>query len=74
MLAYKEQEGTNRMPSNGEVNTEVGVYKTLCCDAVIEITAGTAFPDCPNHPKLPTVWKRIRAGQNMARSATDEAA
>jgi hypothetical protein len=48
------------MPSNGEINTEFGVYKTVCCDAEIVISQGSVFPDCPNHPKLTTVWKRVR--------------
>ena len=51
------------MPSNGEVNAESGAYRSLCCDVEIVIHQGTAFPDCPNHRNLPTVWKRVRSEQ-----------
>ena len=47
------------MPRNGDINTELGVFKTVCCGAEIVIVAGAAFPDCPNHPKLSTVWKSV---------------
>lgn len=47
------------MPANGEINNEFGVYRSLCCGLEIVLTAGATFPDCPNHPKLPTVWKSI---------------
>jgi len=47
------------MPGNGEINTKFGVYKTVCCGAEIIIRDGATFPDCPNHPKLTTVWKQI---------------
>jgi len=43
---------------NGELNQTLGVYRTLCCDAEIVIGFGVPFPDCPNHPNLPTEWKR----------------
>ena len=45
------------MPTNGEVNTKFGIYRTLCCGQEIVITVGATFPDCPNHPKLTTEWK-----------------
>ena len=61
------------MPSNGDVNTDFGVYKTLCCDAEIVIGEGFEFPDCPNHPRLPTVWKRVRS-ENKAKASGKEAA
>jgi len=55
------------MFSNGEINPTDGYYKTLCCDRESYILAGTAFPDCPRHKKLPTVW-RLAKGE-----ADDEA-
>ena len=48
------------MPANGEVSTKFGTYKTLCCDAEIVIASGVVFPDCPNHPRLPTQWKELQ--------------
>jgi hypothetical protein len=48
------------MPSNGELNLKFGVYKTVCCDAEIVISEGVEFPDCPNHARLPTLWKPLR--------------
>jgi hypothetical protein len=48
------------MPSNGEVNSDTGVYKSLCCGLEIVINEGFQFPDCPNHPRLSTVWKPVR--------------
>ena len=45
------------MPANGEISKKFGVYKNLCCGAEIVIAEGAAFPDCPNHPRLTTVWK-----------------
>jgi hypothetical protein len=48
------------VPSNGEINLKFGVYKTLCCDAEIVIGEGVAFPDCPNHTRLTTLWKPLR--------------
>lgn len=53
--------------SNGEVNPENGLYKSLCCDLELFIRAGEVFPDCARHKKLPTVWKRIRGGGAVAR-------
>ncbi len=55
------------MFSNGEINPTDGYYKTLCCDMESYISAGTAFPDCPRHKKLPTVWRLVR------HESTDEA-
>jgi hypothetical protein len=62
------------MPSNGETNTEFGVYKTLCCDAEIVISEGSVFPDCPNHPKLPTIWKHIRSSEKVGTADRGQAA
>jgi len=47
------------MPQNGDVNKKFGVYRTLCCAAEVVIAEGASFPDCPNHPKLPTIWKAL---------------
>ena len=47
------------MPQAGQVNTQFGVYKCLCCGAEIVLNAGSTFPDCPNHPKLTTIWRPV---------------
>ena len=47
------------MGANGEKNTTFGVYKNVCCGLEIVLSQGVTFPDCPNHPRLPTVWKSI---------------
>jgi hypothetical protein len=47
------------MPTNGEINHELGVYRSVCCAAEIVIIAGASFPDCPNHPNLPTKWRSV---------------
>ena len=47
------------MPLNGEANRKSGVYKSVCCGAEIVINPGATFPDCPNHPKLTTIWKTV---------------
>ena len=47
------------MPQNGEINRDFGVYKTVCCGAEIVINVGSTFPDCPNHPRLTTIWKPV---------------
>ena len=44
------------MPTNGEVNKELGIYRSACCGAEIVIIAGATFPDCPRHPKLTITW------------------
>jgi hypothetical protein len=51
-----------KMPANGEINTKFGVYRTLCCGEEIVIKEGLFFPDCPNHPRLSTVWKPVPDG------------
>jgi hypothetical protein len=47
------------MPGNGEINKFLGVYRSVCCDAEIVILEGAIFPDCPNHPHLPTKWRAV---------------
>ena len=47
------------MPKNGEVYQRSGVYRTLCCGREVIVREGPIFPDCPNHPKLSTVWKPV---------------
>ena len=47
------------MPVNGQINTEFGVYRSVCCGAEIVIAEGVEFPDCPRHPKLSTKWKSV---------------
>lgn len=50
------------MPSNGDINNKsIGVYRSLCCGREIVIRDGSEFPDCPNHPKLSTIWKPVEA-------------
>ena len=61
------------MPHNGQVNEKFGVYKSFCCGAEIVINAGSEFPDCPNHPKLTTVWKPV-ADEKFLRLAEDKSA
>ena len=53
------------MPQNSEVNQKFGVYKSVCCGSEIVIGAGTIFPDCPNHPRLTTMWKLLPDSENM---------
>src|SRR5437773_932373 len=43
------------MPKNGETNWQFGVYSSLCCGREIIIREGATFPECLNHPNLPTV-------------------
>jgi hypothetical protein len=62
LLAYLSAGGGLRlrtMPMNGDINASFGVYRSLCCDAEIVISTGAVFPDCPNHPKLSTVWRSV---------------
>ena len=54
------------MPQNGEINEKFGTYKSICCGAEIVIKAGTPFPDCPRHLKLPTIWKLILPEKTVA--------
>jgi len=51
------------MPRNGETNQKFGVYKTLCCEQEIILREGVAFPDCPNHPGVTTIWKPTVEGK-----------
>ncbi|HEY2384494.1 MAG TPA: hypothetical protein VGK48_25225 [Terriglobia bacterium] len=56
-------QGQDIMPANGEINSEFGVYRNVCCGLEVVLAAGAAFPDCPNHPRLPTAWKSISDDQ-----------
>ena len=47
------------MPQNGDISTEFGTFRSLCCGSEIVIPKSAVFPDCPNHPRLPTVWKPL---------------
>ncbi len=49
------------MPRNGEINTQFGVYKNLCCGAEIVIPEDVTFPECARHVNLPTEWKSVTA-------------
>lgn len=51
------------MGQRGELNKEFGVYRSLCCGLELPIAGGNLFPDCPNHPNLPTVWKSVSDGR-----------
>ncbi len=46
------------MPRNGDINSEEGIYKNLCCGYESYVPAGNVFPDCQKHSNLPTVWKK----------------
>jgi hypothetical protein len=54
------------VPQNGEINENFGTYKSICCGAEIVIKAGTPFPECRRHLKLPTIWKLILAEKTVA--------
>jgi hypothetical protein len=47
------------MPNNGEINERFGLYKSLCCGREVIVRQGEPFPDCPNHPRLSTIWKPV---------------
>ena len=47
------------MPQNGEINNKFAVYRSMCCGSEIIIREKATFPDCPNHPKLMTIWNEI---------------
>jgi len=47
------------MPKNGDTNEKFGFYKNLCCGKEVVVPEGKQFPDCPNHPNLPTFWKPL---------------
>jgi len=59
MLLYRNWLGGWTVPQNGDVCEKFGPYKSVCCAAEIVINAGSTFPDCPNHPKLTTIWKPL---------------
>jgi hypothetical protein len=58
-----KQSETCRMQSipNGLVNTQFGVYKSICCGWEIVLREGETFPDCPKHLRLSTIWKPVKA-------------
>lgn len=47
------------MPTNGQLNSVFGVYRSLCCGEEVVIGVGAEFPDCPHHPLLTTYWKPL---------------
>ncbi len=47
------------MPKNGEINAVFGIYQSVCCGRETAVKQGQRFPDCPRHPNLPTIWKRL---------------
>ena len=65
------------MPENGERNDRFGVYKNLCCGCEVVIAEGIEFPDCPNHPRLTTIWKSVNTEirkMSIAKPHSDTAA
>ena len=66
------------MPENGESNTRFGVYKNLCCGVEVIVAEGMEFPDCPNHPRLTTIWKPANTDTihklSMKQAKSDKAA
>jgi len=61
VFARQFQERLPSLFNNGEISPTEGYYKNLCCDLEAYITAGTVFPDCKRHKKLPTVWRQVKA-------------
>ena len=59
------------MPYNGEASKQFGVYKSVCCGAKIVVNSGAAFPDCPNHRKLTTIWKPVVEENIISPTAND---
>ena len=55
------------MPINGDVNSEFGVYRSICCGKEMVIPAGARFPDCPKHSRLTTYWKPLDDGEESPR-------
>jgi len=47
------------MPQSGEINTNFGVFRNVCCGREIIIREGATFPGCQNHPKSVAVWQAI---------------
>src|SRR6185295_11135652 len=41
--------------TNGEINTNDGYYRNVCCGLEVFVSAGQPFPDCQRHPNLPTI-------------------
>jgi hypothetical protein len=47
------------MAQTGDINLEVGVYKSGCCDQEIAIGKGATFPACRSHKHVTTVWTLV---------------
>jgi hypothetical protein len=47
------------MPQTGDINLEIGVYKSGCCDQEIAIGKGVTFPACGIHRSIPTIWRLV---------------
>jgi hypothetical protein len=58
--------------SNGEISTEDGWYKNLCCGLESYVIAGTAFPDCVRHKNLPTAWNFVSADSARRTTTTNK--
>ena len=53
------------MPETGQTNQKTGYYKTVCCGKESVLLEGIAFPDCPNHPGMTTIWEPIVDGNTV---------
>src|SRR5215471_11088930 len=60
LMSEEQSETCTQSMPNGMVNSQFGVYKSLCCGYEITLRAGEMFPDCPNHLKLTTIWKPVK--------------
>jgi len=47
------------MPFSGEICSELGAYKSVCCGTEVVVAAGTKFPICPNHTEWPAEWRML---------------
>jgi hypothetical protein len=56
------------MPQTGQTNQKTGYYKTVCCGKESVFLEGTAFPDCPNHRGITTIWEPIVNGNTVTSS------
>ncbi len=54
-----EQHARLDQGENGTASAYSGTFRSVCCGAQAVVDHGANFPDCPNHPRLPTIWKRI---------------
>jgi hypothetical protein len=60
---------TYKMPKNGEINIQFGVYKNVCCGTEIVIPVGSTFPNCARHLDQPTVWEPVSNDDSIPRAS-----